>query len=291
MSVQHPAHYKIAFLAIIRQLLGENQTPAAKAQVAASRRANIGATSAAGPPPILDWWWPHSLCATTGCHGTPAKRICSGKTLAPHFQDWTRARVLQADVRAGLAEYDEIQGLDGSGNRSMRRWRKRHWAGKRRPNPTDRAKRGWSAACWLKASVPLAIEVGPATATKWKLLAATLDGIVVERPEPTSQRNSTYVWKRLCGEPSQKEAQARGYEVHVPDKANAKKKRQRKGGRAKPSLGSGSGTLVLNRFGDCWWGGRRRNRTTCQCCTLLRHYLLEKVWGLEIGSKHYSIHF
>jgi transposase len=38
-------------------------------------------------------------------------------------------------------------------------------------------------------------------------------------------------WQAAAGEPTEQLAEERGYEVHVPDKANAKKKQKRKGGR------------------------------------------------------------
>ena len=66
------------------------------------------------------------------------------------------------------------------------------------------------------------------------MLAETLDGVVVERPEPSEQENRTYAWtKAMLESRHSKRREARGYEVHVPDKANAKKKRKRKGGRRK----------------------------------------------------------
>ena len=82
--------------------------------------------------------------------------------------------------------------------------------------------------------MPIAIEVGPANRHEVKMLAETLDGIVVDRPEPDGQeKQNLCLDKGYAGEPAKQEAEARGYEVHVPEKANAKKKRKRKGGRRK----------------------------------------------------------
>ena len=79
----------------------------------------------------------------------------------------------------------------------------------------------------------MALEVGPAQRHDVKLLAATLGGVVVERPGPTEQKQHWCLDKAYAGEPTEQLTKEQGYEVHVPDKANAKKKRKRKGGRRK----------------------------------------------------------
>jgi putative transposase len=79
----------------------------------------------------------------------------------------------------------------------------------------------------------MALEVGPAQRHDVKLLAANLGGVVVERPDPKEQKQHLCLDKAYAGEPTEQLAKEQGYEVHVPDKANAKKKRKRKGGRRK----------------------------------------------------------
>jgi putative transposase len=81
--------------------------------------------------------------------------------------------------------------------------------------------------------VPIAIEVGPAQCHDVKLLAATLEAVVIERPDPNEQKQNLCLDKAYAGEPTEQLAEEKGYEVHVPDKANAKKKQKRKGGRRK----------------------------------------------------------
>jgi putative transposase len=81
--------------------------------------------------------------------------------------------------------------------------------------------------------VPIALEVGPAQRHEVKLLAATLEAVVVEPPDPHEQKQHLSLDKAYAGEPAQHLAEEKGYEVHVPDKANATKKRKRKGGRRK----------------------------------------------------------
>ena len=81
--------------------------------------------------------------------------------------------------------------------------------------------------------MPIAIEVGPAQRHDVKLLAATLEAVEVEQPDPNEQQQHVCLDKAYAGEPAQQLAEEKGYEVHVPDKANATKKRKRKGGRRK----------------------------------------------------------
>src|SRR5919112_5789097 len=56
------------------------------------------------------------------------------------------------------------------------------------PNPTDRAKNGVKRSILVEADGgPLSVIVAGANVPDFKLLEATLDAIVVERPEPTEQ--------------------------------------------------------------------------------------------------------
>jgi putative transposase len=173
----------------------------------------------------------------TGCQWNAApQEFGSGKTLHRYFQRWSRARVFKRMWRAGLQEYDERIGLEW-------KWQAADGAITKAPlggqatgkNPVDRAKRGTKRSLLVEAKgVPVAIEVGPANRHEVKMLAATLDAIVVQRPEPSEQeRQNLCLDKGYSGEPTQQEGQARGYEVQVPDKVNAKQKRKRKGGRRK----------------------------------------------------------
>jgi putative transposase len=150
----------------------------------------------------------------TGCQWNAApKEFGSGKTLHRYFQAWTRKRVFKRMWRVSLEEYDEVKGLDW-------KWQAADGAITKAPlggeatgaNPTDRAKRGTKRSLLVEdKGVPLAIEVGPAHRHEVKMLAATLDGVVVARPEPSEQdKQILCLDKGYCGEPTQQEAQARG---------------------------------------------------------------------------------
>jgi putative transposase len=73
------------------------------------------------------------------------------------------------------------------------------------------------------AGIPLAIVVDGANRHDSKLLIATLDGIVIARPEPTEEHP-----QHLCldaaydGAPAREEAQARGYIEHIRGRGEEK---------------------------------------------------------------------
>jgi putative transposase len=239
MSVQHPAHYKEvpawqlsdSFWERINPLLPK---PKSRLRGRGKQRKHVG-----GRPPADQRLVMAGILYVlrTGCqwNATP-REYGSGKTLHRYFQLWTRAGVFKRMWRAGLAEYDEVKGLEW-------KWQAADGAMTKAPlggeatgkNPTDRAKQGTKRSLLVEAKgVPLAIEVGPANRHDAKMLAATLDGMIVERPEPSEQeKQHLCLDKAYAGEPSQEVGQQRGYEVHVPDKANAKQKRKRQAGRRK----------------------------------------------------------
>jgi len=71
----------------------------------------------------------------------------------------------------------------------MRQWARRGWGDLIGPNPTDRGKRGVKRSLLVEAAGgPLGVVIAGANVHDTKLLAATLDAIVVARPEPTAER-------------------------------------------------------------------------------------------------------
>jgi putative transposase len=239
MSVQHPTHYKDvpawqlsdSFWERIKPLLPK---PKSRLRGRGKKRRNVGGRRPAEPQQLMAGIL---YVLRTGCQWNAApKEFGSGKTLHRYFQRWTRARVFKRMWRAGLEEYDEIKGLEWQWQAVDGAMTKAPLGGEATgPNPTDRAKRGTKRSLLVEAKgVALAIEVGPANRHEVKLLAATLDGVMMARPQPSEEaKQNLCMDKGYAGEPSQEVAEARGYEVHVPDKVNAKQKRQRKGGRRK----------------------------------------------------------
>jgi putative transposase len=89
-------------------------------------------------------------------------------------------------------------------------------------NPTDRGKLGVKRSTLIDGrGVPLAVAVEGANVPDQTLVAATLDAIPVERPEPTPQQpQHLCLDKGYAGEPVDRKVRERGYTPHVPSKTN-----------------------------------------------------------------------
>lgn len=239
MSVQHSTHYRDvsgwqlsdSFWQRIKPLLPKSKS---RFRGRGNKRKNIGGRPPADPRKVVEGIL---YILRTGCQWNAAPReFGSGKTLHKYFQKWSRRGLFKKMWKVGLSEYDEVKGIDWQ-------WQAADGATTKAPlggqatgaNPTDRAKRGSKRSLLVEAKgVPLAIEVGAAQRHDVKLLAATLDAIVVERPAPSKEKpQNLCLDKGYAGEPVKQLVGQRDYEIHVPDKKNAKQKRKRKRGRRK----------------------------------------------------------
>jgi putative transposase len=97
-------------------------------------------------------------------------------------------------------------------------------------NPTDRGKLGVKRSTLIDGrGVPLAVAVDGANVPDAKLVAETLDGIPIPRPESTPQQpQHLCLDKGYCGAQSDQEARQRGYTPHVPRKVNEAPKPKRR---------------------------------------------------------------
>src|SRR5260221_8408691 len=84
-------------------------------------------------------------------------------------------------------------------------------------NPTDRGKRGVKRSVLVEADGgPLAIVIAGANVRDTKLLAATLDAIVVTRPQPTSEQLQHLCLDKGYDNPTGADAvAANGYAPHI----------------------------------------------------------------------------
>src|SRR5260370_24822648 len=101
-----------------------------------------------------------------------------------------KAGFFKALWQAGLMEYDEVQGIEWE-------WQSVDGAMTKAPfscastgaNPTDRGKLGVKRSLLTDgAGIPLAIIIDGANRHDMKLLCATLDGVVIARPDPTESQ-------------------------------------------------------------------------------------------------------
>lgn len=178
----------------------------------------------------------------TGCqwNALPKVPYGSGKTAHSYFQRWTRKGVFRRMWQEGLAEYDELKGIAWKWQAVDGAMTKAPLGGEKTgPNPTDRSKRGTKRSVLVdERGVPLGLVVSGANTPDAQLLDATLTSGPLERPDPTEIQQHLCLDKAYSDAPSAEVAQAHGYELHVPDKANAKKNASANRGDAKRGAGS-----------------------------------------------------
>lgn len=162
----------------------------------------------------------------TGCQWNAIPRVYgSGKTVHRYFQRWVRAGVFKRMWQAGLAEYDEVRGIAWKWQAADGAITKAPLGGEKTgKNPTDRAKKGVKRSVLVDENgVPLSIVISGANQADSTLLESTLEAMPVTRPDPQTVPQHLCLDKGYSGDPCSQVAQAHGYELHVPDKANAKK--------------------------------------------------------------------
>lgn len=167
------------------------------------------------------------------------REMGASSTVHDRYQEWERLGFFEELWRAGLLEYEELEGiewewqaLDGAMSKApLGRGASGEATGK---NPTDRAKMGSKRSMLTDgAGIPLAVAVEGANRHDSKLLVATLDGLVVARR--SSEEEEETVPRReqhLCldaaydSESVRQELEARSYEPHISP-ADEKKRTER----------------------------------------------------------------
>ncbi|HEU0292220.1 MAG TPA: IS5 family transposase [Anaerolineales bacterium] len=169
---------------------------------------------------------------------TPSRRTGSKATAIGGGRLLSRlgaAGVFKRMWQAGLLEYDELQGIDWQWQAADGALTKAPLGGEKTgPNPTDRGKSGTKRSLLVNGQgLPLGLVASGANTPDGKLLETTLLAIPVSRPDPEMVEQHLSLDKGYSGEPCATTAQTHSYRLHVPDKANAKK-RKRQPGRRKP---------------------------------------------------------
>jgi putative transposase len=125
----------------------------------------------------------------TGCqwNALNATGICSSSSAHRRFQEWVGSGVFEAFWREGLLAYDAFAGIDWSwlcldgalGKAPL-------GGGKNRPQ--SRAKRGVKRSLLTDGQgMPLSIIAAGANRNDHKLMRETIEGIVTERPTPSTE--------------------------------------------------------------------------------------------------------
>jgi putative transposase len=89
--------------------------------------------------------------------------------------------------------------------------------GPNRPNPIDRAKNGVKRSLLVEADGgPLSVVIAGANVPDFKLLAATLEAIVVARPEPTEEApQHLCLDKGYDKQPAREVVERHDYQAHI----------------------------------------------------------------------------
>ena len=146
------------------------------------------------------------------------RELGASSTVHDRFQEWVRVGFFRRLWAAGLLAYDELVGIDWAWQAADGVMTKAPFGGAAvGPNPTDRGKEGTKRSTLVEgAGVPLAVVVAGANRHDMKLLAATLDGIVIARPAPTEEHpqhlslDAGYDYAVIRAE-----VEARGYKQHI----------------------------------------------------------------------------
>lgn len=118
------------------------------------------------------------------------RELGASSTVHDRFQEWERAGLFRALWQAGLESYDELYGLQWE-------WQSVDGVMTKAPfgcaatgkNPTDRGKQGVKRSLLTDgAGIPLALVIAGANRHDMKLLCATLNGIVIARPDPSAEQ-------------------------------------------------------------------------------------------------------
>ena len=167
------------------------------------------------------------------------RELGASSTVHDRFQEWQKAGFFEELWRAGLADYDEMEGIEWE-------WQALDGAMTKAPlgkdatgkNPTDRGKLGTKRSMLTdRAGIPLSVAIEGANRHDAKLLVATMEGLVVARPaldkyERDSQQQQQQQQQHLCldaaydSEAARTEVEARGYEAHIRERGEERGKKE-----------------------------------------------------------------
>lgn len=168
----------------------------------------------------------------TGCQWNHIPRVYGDdSTIHRTFQRWVQMGLFEKIWALLVEECEELGAVDW-------RWQAADTAlGKARgggdavgPNPTDRAKDGTKRSLLVEGDGgPLSVVVAPANGVEAKLLGATLEAIVVERPEPTARQQQNLCLDKAYDNPTgEAVVEKHNYTSHIRRKGEEKVHKKRK---------------------------------------------------------------
>ncbi|MGH2411467.1 MAG: IS5 family transposase [Chloroflexota bacterium] len=128
----------------------------------------------------------------TGCQwqALDQTELCAHSTAHDRFQEWVETGVFLTFWRGGVEQFDELRGIDWAWLSMDGAMTKAPLGGKKTgPNPTDRGKGGAKRSLLTEGGgVPIGMAIDGANRNDMKLVQATLESLVVERPQPTADQ-------------------------------------------------------------------------------------------------------
>ena len=165
----------------------------------------------------------------TGCQwkALPKEGFASSSAIQTHFLRWAESSFFVSLWPAGLAEYDEMEGIcwkwqsiDGA---TVKAALAQETVG---PNPTDRGKKGSQRNLLVDGcGVPLSLVVSGANRHDVTQLEIVLDEIVIERPDDIEQHLCAD--KGYYGDPALQIIISKGYTPHVKSRGEEIDKKKR----------------------------------------------------------------
>jgi putative transposase len=127
----------------------------------------------------------------TGCQWQALDQtdLCAHSTAHDRFQEWVRAGVFLRLWQTGVAQFDELRGIDWEWLALDGAMTKAPLGGEQTgPNPTDRGKQGAKRSLLTEGhGVPVGLTIDGANRHDMKLVRPTLESLIVARPEPSAE--------------------------------------------------------------------------------------------------------
>ena len=128
----------------------------------------------------------------TGCQwqALDQTELCAHSTAQGRFQAWVEAGVFFTLWQAGVKRFDELCGIEWDWLAMDGAITKAPLGGEKTgPNPTDRGKSGVKRSLLTEGhGIPIGLVAEGANRHDMKLTRATVESLIVERPEPTAER-------------------------------------------------------------------------------------------------------
>jgi len=123
------------------------------------------------------------------CEALTQTDLCAKSTAHDRFQEWVAAGVFVKLWYAGVEQFDELQGIDWNWLSLAGAMTKAPLGGKKTGrNPTERGKSGVKRSLLTEGhGVPIGLAIDGANRHASKLVQATIERIVAERPEVTEE--------------------------------------------------------------------------------------------------------